>query len=140
MYDEIIVLGVLLSLIFSEATSLVPGGIIVPVYLALCLDTPERIAYTLVIVMLTYLLLQLLSRCVILYGRRRFALAVVLSFLLNWFLNILPFAVYQLDVIGCLVPGIMVREMERQGVGKTLIATGAMVGIMALVLMLVRYL
>ena len=46
MYDQIILLGVLVSLAFTELTGL-SAGLIVPGYLALCLESPQRIAYTL---------------------------------------------------------------------------------------------
>ena len=54
MYNEIIVLGVLLSLLFAELTGVSPAGLVVAGYIALSLQTPLRIAYTLLIVLLTW--------------------------------------------------------------------------------------
>ena len=52
MTEKILVLGIVLSILFYECTRLSPGGIIVPGYFALCLTTPLRIGYTLVLVLL----------------------------------------------------------------------------------------
>ena len=135
MTDKILVLGVLLSILFYEATRLSPGGIIVPGYFALCLTSPLRIGYTLLVVLLTWGVLQLLSNLFILYGKRRFVLAIVLSYLLNAVivaLGILPFSV---GVIGLIVPGILVREMEKQGILKTWLSLAAVTGMLALVML-----
>lgn len=135
MSDEILVVGILLSILFYEATRLSPGGVIVPGYFALCLGTPLRIGYTLAIVLLTWGLLKLLSNFFILYGRRRFALAIVLSYLINLgvcALGILPF---DIGIIGLIVPGILVRETERQGVVKTFLALAAVTGVLGLLML-----
>lgn len=135
MTDKILVLGILFSILFYEATRLSPGGIIVPGYFALCLTSPLRIGYTLLVVLLTWGLMQLLSDLFILYGKRRFALSIVLSFLLNAAvvaLGILPFSV---EVIGLIVPGILVREMEKQGIIKTWLSLAAVTGMLALVML-----
>ena len=135
MTDKILVLGILLSILFYEVTRLSPGGIIVPGYFALCLTSPLRVGYTLLVVLLTWGMLQLLSNVFILYGKRRFALSIVVSFLLNGAivaLGILPFSV---GVIGLIVPGILVREMEKQGILKTWLSLAAVTGMLALVML-----
>ena len=73
MYHNIVLLGVVLSILFYELTGFSPAGLIVSGYLALCLQTPARIAYTLFVVLLTWAAARVLSRWMILYGRRRFA-------------------------------------------------------------------
>lgn len=136
MTERILVLGILVSILFYECTRLSPGGIIVPGYFALCLTTPLRIGYTLGLVLLTWVLMQGLSNLLILYGKRRFALSIVLSYLVNLAVaasGILPFSV---GVIGLIVPGILVREMEKQGVGKTLLALAVVTGILGAAMLL----
>lgn len=136
MTERILVLGILVSILFYECTRLSPGGIIVPGYFALCLTTPLRIGYTLGLVLLTWALMQGLSNLLILYGKRRFALSIVLSYLVNLAVaasGILPFSV---GVIGLIVPGILVREMEKQGVGKTLLALAVVTGILGAAMLL----
>lgn len=135
MYNEIILLGVVVSILFYELTGLSPAGLIVPGYIVLCLQTPGRIVYTLVVVVLTLGAARLLGSVVILYGRRRFAAMILLSFGVNLALvhsGLLP---YDPGVIGYLVPGIIAQECERQGSWRTLAALGIAVGILALILL-----
>ena len=135
MYDKWVLIGVLVSFGFGELTGISPGGVIVPVYLALNLHDPRRIAATLLVSLLTLGLIRLLERWLILYGRRKFVLAVCLSMLLAALLRAIPGARLYVDVIGCLIPGILAREMDRQGVGKTLLALVAVVGLLAMLMM-----
>ena len=83
MYHEIVLAGVAVSLLFSELTGLSPAGLVVPGYIALSLQTPWRVLYTLLIAMLAWGAARLLERWMILYGRRRFAVLILLSFLIN---------------------------------------------------------
>lgn len=124
---ETAVVSLLVSLGCSELTGLVPGGIIVPFYFALYADDPVRIAATIASALLSLLAVRLLSRVMILYGRRRFAayllcgLALRALFALAWFGNL--YMVGRLSVtIGYLVPGILAGTMDRQGIPKTLLA------------------
>ena len=135
MTDKILILGILLSILFFEATRLSPGGIIVPGYFALCLTSPLRIGYTLLIVLLTWGVLQLLSNLFILYGKRRFALSIVLSFLLNAAVTALGILPFSIGIIGLIVPGILVREMEKQGIVKTWLSLGTVTGMLGLVML-----
>ena len=54
MHYEIVTAGVIVSLIFIELTGISPAGLIVPGYLALSLQTPGRIVYTLAVSLLAY--------------------------------------------------------------------------------------
>ena len=135
MTDKILILGILLSILFFEATRLSPGGIIVPGYFALSLTSPLRIGYTLLIVLLTWGVLQLLSNLFILYGKRRFALSIVLSFLLNAAVTALGVLPFPIGIIGLIVPGILVREMGKQGVVRTWLALAAVTGMLGLIML-----
>ena len=83
MYYEIVLAGVAISLLFVELTGLSPAGLIVPGYLALCLQTPWRIVYTLAVAVAAWGIAKLLGNVMILYGRRRFAVMVLLSFAID---------------------------------------------------------
>ena len=112
MYSKIVIVGVLIAVLYSEITGLSTGGLVAPVYLALSLNDPWRIAYSLLIVLGVYGLDKLLGRYLILYGRRLFAVNVVLSFALTWLvgsLGVLPFGI---RVIGYLVPALLVRDLQ----------------------------
>lgn len=132
MYTELVVAGILLAMLYYECTQLSPGGLVTPVYLALCLTTPVRIVHTLVIVALTWGVMRLLSRFWILYGKRYFAISVVVSFLLDWLLGAAMVAPAGIRAIGYIVPALMVRDVERQGLVKTGLSVGIAVGLCTL--------
>jgi hypothetical protein len=64
----------------------------------------------------------------ILYGRRRFLLAVVLSFFLKLLIEtqIQPLDLMKLDLqsIGYIIPGLIANEMSRQKIVSTLLSLG----------------
>ena len=106
MYYEIVLAGVAISLLFVELTGLSPAGLIVPGYLALCLQTPWRIVYTLAVAVAAWGIAKLLGNVMILYGRRRFAVMVLLSFAIDLAVTSLGLLAYDPGMIGVLVPGI----------------------------------
>ena len=123
--NELAVLALLISLVFTELTNLVPGGIIVPFYFALYLDDPVKILATVISALIAMAAVKFLSRFTILYGRRKFALYLIIGILEKILFTYLYFGntymFYNLSMtIGYLVPGILGREMEKQGVLKTL--------------------
>lgn len=138
MSYEVILLGVLVSLFFTEISGL-SAGLIVPGYLALCLQSPLRIAYTLLIALAAAGICKLLSRVWILYGRRRFVLLLLLTYLLNLGMNALGILPGGLNVIGVLVPGIIGREIDRQGILDSMLAFGVTTGLLSVILLLFDY-
>lgn len=122
-------LGIILSLIFAEKTGVVPSGMIVPGYLALVVDRPIFLLIVLAISLLSYLIVTLvISKVVILYGRRKFAamliVGMILKLLLDYTYPVLPFEIFEFRGIGVIVPGIMANTYGKQGVPITLAATG----------------
>src|SRR5512136_545104 len=118
MVIETLLAGLLLALLWAEFTEISPGGLIVPGYLALYIDRPLRIAVTLAAALLTLLVFRFLARYLILFGRRRFVLMVLVGALLSqaWLLvlpRLLP-APLELRVIGWVVPGILASSLARQ--------------------------
>lgn len=119
MYDKIVILGVIVSMVFTELTGF-SAGLILPGYFALQLGSPLKAVSTLAVSVCAVLLCRLVSRYLILYGRRRFAFLILASFFLVLAANglgLLPFG-----VIGILVPGILAREIDRQGILATLLS------------------
>lgn len=135
MYHEIVVAGVAISLIFAELTGLSPAGLIVPGYIALSMQTPRRVVYTLAVALAAWGCARLLSRWMILYGRRRFAVLVLLAFAIDTAVSSLGLLPYDPGLIGVLVPGIMAQEMEKQGLVKSLLSLAVVVGILVLIMM-----
>ncbi len=136
MYDKIIILGVLISVIYSEITGLSSGGLVVPGYIALNLNNPYRLAYTFFVVILTYIIMKVLSKNLIIYGRRRFALMVALAMLLNIgfiTMNIFPTTP---SIIGNIIPGIIANEWEKEGIISSVISLGIVTMIIVLIMFL----
>jgi gamma-polyglutamate biosynthesis protein CapC len=134
-------LGVILSLIFSEKTGIIPAGLVVPGYLGLIFDQPVFIMMVLLISLLTYLIVTYgISRVVILYGKRKFAAMLVvgisLKLIFDYFYPLMPFEIYEFRGIGVIVPGLIANTIQKQGLvvtlGSTLLISGATFGLMFL--------
>lgn len=134
--NDLLLLGIFLSLIFAELTDLSPGGIIVPAYFAMYAYDPKRILGTVVISLLCVVLVRFMSRFMILYGRRRFAIYMMTGIFLRLLLG---FALSDISMsIGYLIPGILGKDMEKQGVVPTLISLGIVTLLIRLVYIVVR--
>ena len=82
-----LVIGLIITLLYTEIVGLSPGGMIVPIYFAMNLYSPTKILNTLFISLLVYVSLYLLDKVMILYGRRKFAVAIMLGILIKVFLH-----------------------------------------------------
>ena len=132
MIYQAIGLGLVVSLLMTELIGVAAGGLIVPGYIALYLDQPGRVAGTLAAALGTYAVLKLLSRVVLLYGRRTLVLSVLLGFVFGYLtryllvLNAMLGAgvdVSLLLAVGYIIPGLIAYWMYRQGV---LVTTAAL--------------
>ena len=121
-------IGIVLGFIFFELTGLAAGGIIVPGYLALFVNEPSRIIMTVFVSILTYMCVRLASQFLIIFGRRRFLLMIMIGFLFqavfNQLIQLSPDAGIELQTIGYIIPGLIANEFFRQGILKTLLAMG----------------
>jgi len=101
-----------------------PGGLVVPGYIALYWDRPFMIVGVLAIALLTYEFVRLLSQVMILYSRRRFVLVVITGFVFQWLFELLVIQTHfmniEIDTIGYIIPGLIANEMDRQGIVPTL--------------------
>jgi len=136
MYDQAILLGILISLLYTEVTGF-SAGLIIPGYLALNLHSPLRLVYTLAVATAAVGLCRLLARVVILYGRRRFAVLILLTCLLGAAAKALgPVPV---STVGVILPGLIAREFDRQGFLTTLLSLAVTTGFTALCLLLLGH-
>lgn len=134
--NDILLLGIFLSLIFTELTDLSPGGIIVPAYFAMYAYDWKRLFGTIILALLCMALVHLMSKCMILYGRRRYAVYIMTGVLLKFLISAL--GVGASFSIGSLIPGILGRDMEKQGADKTLISLGIVTLLIRLIFIIVR--
>ncbi len=132
-----LVAGVVLGMLFTELTGVSPGGLIVPGYIALFWNQPGRLALTAVVALATMLTLRLLSRWLLLFGRRRYSLFILVGFTLRAGAQlILPSlfpALNGLEAVGWLVPGIIASDIDKQGALTTFAALGAVAALVRLI-------
>ena len=140
MVIEALFIGLVVGFVFYELAGYSPGGVVAPGYLALFVGEPERIAITVVLACLVWAVLRFLSAHLILYGRRRLLLALLLGFsatlgVERW---VQPLGGIALDLqsIGYVIPGLIAQEMARQKMLPTLASLGIVTVLVALILML----
>jgi len=129
MILETLFIGLVLALLWAEVTDVAPGGLIVAGYFALHLDRPLRVAATLAAALLALAIYRLLAGRLVLFGRRRFVLLILIGAVLSqaWLL-LLPKAFdapVELRVIGWVVPGILASSLVRQKPLPTLASLAA---------------
>ncbi len=134
-------LGLAVSLLFSEFLGLAPGGMVVPGYLALYLTQAVPLLSTLMISLLSYLILRLLSTFLIIYGRRRTVVTVLIAYILGMSLNNIEIFTdtlsnQSLTIIGYIIPGLMAIWYDRQGIVETLATLAIVSVIVRLILIL----
>lgn len=117
--------GLVVSLLYAEMFGVAPGGIVVPGYLALGISDPVTISLTIGVALLTFFVVRVLTTVMIIYGRRRTALMILISFLLGSLVRAglgvgTPVGPFEIDVIGYIIPGLLAIWMDRQGTVTTL--------------------
>ena len=143
MVEQAIGLGLVISLLFSETLGLAAGGMVVPGYLALMMHEPMRIVGTILVSLVAYAVLKVLSRYVLIYGRRRIVVSVLLGFVFGALSRDLlqirsHGAVLDLSTIGFVIPGLIANWMDRQGVLSTLCVMTTTAVLVRLLLMILN--
>ncbi|MCS5623463.1 MAG: poly-gamma-glutamate biosynthesis protein PgsC [Candidatus Marinimicrobia bacterium] len=122
MIEISIGLGIILSLVLSEALGVTAGGIIVPGYISLFLDQPIQVVSTFLVAILVWLIIKGLSKIMFLYGKRRIVLALILGFFFGYLSRTIYVdteSIKSVAVIGNIIPGLIANWMDRQGVVRT---------------------
>lgn len=119
--------GLVISLLFSELFSIAAGGMIVPGYLALSLTRPFDIVATVGAGIITFGIVRALSSFVLVYGRRRTVLMILVGYLVGAFLRMGLVSTVapsgdEIQVIGYIIPGLIAIWLDRQGLVETLAA------------------
>ena len=135
-------IGLVVSLFFSEMLGLTAGGMVVPGYVALYLDRPMTLIITLVVSYLTYFIVHSLSAVMIIYGRRRTVLMILVGFAMGFLIRSLspldlPMGAVDLTVIGYIIPGLIAIWIDRQGVVESMSALIVASTIVRLLLILI---
>ena len=114
-------LGMIISLFLTETIGVMAGGIIVPGYFALYLQNPIQIITTFFIGVVTYYIIYFMSKYLLIYGRRRLILCLLLGFLIGYILRLFIIDMsLDINYIGFIIPGLIASWMDRQGVIRTI--------------------
>lgn len=135
-------IGLVTGLLFAELFGVAAGGMIVPGYLALYLSRPADVLITVSAALLTFGAVRALSSLLILYGRRRTALTLLVGYLVGSLLHsaaadYLTPAGTELRLVGFVIPGLIALWIERQGVVETFAALLTASTVVRLILILV---
>ena len=140
MIIEALFIGLVVGFFFYEATGVSPGGVVAPGYFALFVHQPERMLGTIIIALLVWGALELLSPRLILFGRRRLLLALLIGFSAKLLFEqwVIPATGLELNIraIGYLIPGLVANEMSRQRVFPTLAALTTVTILVYMILLL----
>tara|TARA_B100000945_G_scaffold141795_1_gene113618 strand:+ start:66 stop:530 length:465 start_codon:yes stop_codon:yes gene_type:complete len=133
-------IGMILSLFLTETLGVTAGGIIVPGYIAMNLESPSRLLITFAISLITFLLIKLLSQFIMVYGKRRLVLALLIGFVLGYlsrseFIFLSSLENGDFIVIGNIIPGLIANWMDRQGAIRTISTVLITAGITKLAIM-----
>ena len=115
-----LVIGLILSLIFVEKTGFTPAALIVPGYIALIVEDPIYLLLVLLISLVTYLVVTYgIAKITILDRNRKLvamvAVGVAVMLIIDYFLPMMSFGIYELMAIGLLVPGLIAYTVSKQG-------------------------
>jgi len=139
-----IAIGIVVSFIFSEIYGLAAGGVVVPGYIALYIHRPTAIAVTLAVALATFAFIKVLSSFLIVYGRRRTSLTILVGFALgSWIAHLDLLAdLPQLDgrdatVIGYIIPGLIAIWFDRQRIAPTIASLAIAATVVRLTLLLI---
>jgi gamma-polyglutamate biosynthesis protein CapC len=135
-----LIIGVVVSLLLTELVGLTPGGIIVPGYVALLLDRPAALLGFLLVAGVSYAIVLAVGNWLMLYGRRRFAVAVLIGLTLSVGAQTVPPTIMPPYLewvgLGYIVPGLLAHQFDRQGVLPTLLTLAIAAPLVRLVLLL----
>ncbi|MFW6161099.1 MAG: poly-gamma-glutamate biosynthesis protein PgsC [Acidobacteriota bacterium] len=141
MILETLITGLLVALLFSEIFNIYPGGLIVPVYFAYYLDQPEKCLATLVISFLSLFCYRLFENYLILFGKRRFIMFLLLGIFWGVLFSLFAPKYFPVDpefkAIGWIIPGLLANNLSRQKILPTLIS---LVSVSSITFALVRLL
>ena len=140
-----IAVGLIISIAMEEFLGVSAGGVVAAGYLAMICDDLMSMAVVLLVSLATYLVVELvLSRFLLLFGKRKFVACLLVSLVFKIAADLLvptlPFATLAFRGVGIISPGLIANTSARQGIHITipavLAATYATFGIVRLLMLL----
>lgn len=144
MMINIIILGIIVSIIFYEITDISPGGIVVPGLMVMYVNQFDKMIYTVIVAIITYLVVKFISRYLVIFGKRRFVILILVSILINFLLQTLlhSFSInlLSMSIIGYSIAGIIANDMYKQGIKRTLPALAIVLVVLELIILVYQQL
>jgi gamma-polyglutamate biosynthesis protein CapC len=141
MVIEALFVGIVVGYLYYEMIGVSPGGVIAPGYFALFINQPDKIMMTIISSLIVWAGVQFLSKRLIIYGRRKLLLAILIGFFLKLVVEvwIQPIAILHIDLqsIGYIIPGLIANEMTRQKILPTLFSLGIVTILVYFILILI---
>ena len=140
-----LIIGTVLSLLMEEFFGITAGGLIVPGYLAMVCDDLPTVMYIFALSFAAYFIVNYgLSRVMILFGKRKFNITILVVLVLKLTLEIVfpfipaePFSAIAFRGIGAITPALLANTYSKQGIRYTipacLIATAITFGLIQLI-------
>lgn len=124
-YYVLLVVGIVVSLLVEELSGVSTGGLIVPAVVASHLEELDILLYLFLISFITYLIVdKVLTKYMILYGKRKFTFFILVAILLKLIFDqlypLLPFAVVTFRGLEIIAPALLASAYAKQGVKFTL--------------------
>jgi poly-gamma-glutamate biosynthesis protein PgsC/CapC len=110
-------IGLLVTLLVTEAFGIAAGGLVVPGYMALKLVQPVNVIITILVALVTFAIVRILSSFVVLYGRRMTALCIITAYMLGALIEIVLGGGIALDALQA-VPGALVPDTESDALNQ----------------------
>lgn len=139
-------IGLAVSLLFSELFGLVAGGMVVPGYMALAMSRPLDVALTIAAGILTFGIVRVLSSTILIYGRRRTVIMILIGYVLGMSVGHLSVGALlsgqggsngEVAVIGYIIPGLIAIWIDKQGIVETISVLLIAATVVRLVLILI---
>ncbi|MBI2417339.1 MAG: poly-gamma-glutamate biosynthesis protein PgsC [Ignavibacteriales bacterium] len=142
MIVEIFLAGLIIGFLYYEITGYTAGGVIAPAYFALYLHSPLRIISTIIAALVVWIVIEQLSRVLLVFGRRRLMLSIIAGFCIKLIYEKVTGQMnltYQdISVVGFIIPGLIANEMCRQKPLPTLASIAVVTVLITLVTMLLH--
>ena len=138
---EIIILGIIISIVLDELTDISPGGIIVPGLMVIYVSQWTRMLYTVAIAILAYYIVKLLSARFIIFGKRRFVMLIIVSLALHFAINFILGLFFNdlsgltISVVGYTIAGIIANNIYKQGIKRTVPSLAIVVCLLEIIIL-----
>ena len=142
MIIETFLIGLIVGFLYYEFSGYTAGGVIAPAYFALYLHSPLRIISTIIAAFAVWIIVELLSLYLLIFGRRRLMIAIVLGFCIKLLFEglVMQMNITYLDlsVVGYIIPGLIANEMSRQKPIPTLTSIAIVTAFVSLITLLLH--